>query len=106
MKTRKNSRTAIYDTAARDGAGVIGRRTLFKGAAGLAVALGTLELAGRHAVVPQRMTLDASTLPDIQFDIGAYISAPQSFSDGAGTVTAQMPPVHSAALSRTPTRRT
>jgi hypothetical protein len=107
MKTRKNSRTAIYDTAARDGTGVIGRRTLFKGAAGLAVALGTLELAGRHAVVPQRMTLDASTLPDIQFDIGAYISAPQSFSDGAGTVTAQMPPVHSAfitaTLSRTPT---
>ena len=33
---------------------VIGRRTLLKGAAGVAVALGTVQLAGRHAVLPQR----------------------------------------------------
>jgi hypothetical protein len=85
----------------------IGRRTLFKGAGGLALALATVELAGRHAVLPQRMVLDASTLPDIQFDIGAYIAAAQSFNDGAGTITAQLPPVHTlfltATLSRTPT---
>jgi hypothetical protein len=94
--------------AGRNTAGTIGRRTLFKGAAGLALALGTVELAGRHAVIPQRMTLDANTLPDIQFDIGAYISRPVTLNDGGGTITAQMPPVHTvfitAALSRTPTR--
>ena len=87
--------------------GVIGRRALFKGAAGLAVALGTVQLAGRHAVLPQRITLDASTLPDIQFDIGAFIAAAQTLSDGGGSVTAQLPPVHSvfvtARLNRTPT---
>jgi hypothetical protein len=92
----------------RNTAGAIGRRTLFKGAAGLALALGAVELAGRHAVIPQRMTLDALTLPDIQFDIGAYISRPVTLNDGGGTITAQMPPVHTmlitAALSRAPTR--
>lgn len=93
--------------AGRSASKTISRRTLFKGAAGLALALSTVELAGRHAVLPQRMTLDASTLPDIQFDIGAYIAAAQSLSDGAGTVTAQLPPVHTvfitATLSRAPT---
>ena len=87
--------------------GVLGRRALFKGAGGLALALGTVQLAGRHAVLPQRMVLDATTLPDIQFDIGAFIRAPQTFNDGGGTITAQLPPVHTvfvtATLSRTPT---
>jgi hypothetical protein len=87
--------------------GTIARRTLFKGAAGLAVALGTVEVAGRHAVLPRRMTLDAATLPDIQFDIGAFIAGPQTLNDGGGSITAQLPPVHSvfitATLSRTPT---
>ena len=86
---------------------VIGRRALLKGAAGLAVALGTVELAGRHAVLPQRITLDASTLPDIQFDIGSFIAAAQTVNDGGGNVTMQLPPVHSlfitARLNRTPT---
>lgn len=86
---------------------VIGRRTLLKGAAGLAVALGTVQLAGRHAVLPQRITLDASTLPDIQFDVGAFIAAAQTLNDGGGSVAVQMPPVHSvfitARLNRTPT---
>ncbi len=87
--------------------GVIGRRALFKGAGALALALGTIELAGRHAVLPQRFTLDASTLPDIQFNIGAYIAAAQTVNDGGGSITIQLPPVHSlfltAALNRTPT---
>ncbi len=86
---------------------VIGRRALLKGAAGLAVALGTVELAGRHAVLPRRITLDASTLPDIQFDIGSFIAAAQTVNDGGGSVTMQLPPVHSlfitARLNRTPT---
>jgi hypothetical protein len=92
---------------ARQTPGAIGRRTLFKGAGGLALTLGAVRLAGEHAVLPRRMTLTASTLPDIQFDIGAFIAAPQVFSDGGGSITAQLPPVHSvfvtAALNRTPT---
>ena len=84
------------------------RRTFFKGAGALALALGTVELAGRHSVLPQRYALDASTLPDIQFDIGAYIAAPITLSDGGGTITAQLPPQHTvfvtAKLNRTPTR--
>ena len=95
MKTEKNTQP------------VIGRRALLKGAAGLAVALGTVQLAGRHAVLPQRITLDASTLPDIQFDIGSFIAAAQTLNDGGGSVTVQLPPVHSvfvtARLNRTPT---
>jgi len=86
---------------------VLGRRTLFKGAGGLAVALGAVELAGRHAVLPQRMVLEAATLPDIQFDIGAFIASPHTVNDGGGTITIQLPPVHSlfitARLNRTPT---
>jgi hypothetical protein len=106
-KTQPGPRAAgAADTRTTPGA-VIGRRGLLKGAAGLAVALGTVQLAGRHAVLPQRIELDASTLPDIQFDIGAFIAAAQTLSDGGGSVTAQLPPVHSvfvtARLNRTPT---
>ena len=82
---------------------VIGRRALLKGAAGLAVALGTVELAGRHAVLPQRITLEASTLPDIQFDIGSFIAAAQTVNDGGGNVTMQLPPVHSLFITAHPT---
>jgi hypothetical protein len=92
---------------ARQTPGAIGRRTLFMGAGGLALTLGTVRLAGEHAVLPRRMTLTASTLPDIQFDIGAFIASPQTLSDGGGNVTVQLPPVHTvfvtAALNRTPT---
>jgi hypothetical protein len=97
MQTEKNTRS-----------GAIARRTLLKGAGGLAFAIGTVQLAGRHAVLPQRMVLDASTLPDIQFDIGAFIAGVQTLNDGGGNITVQLPPVHTvlvtATLSRTPTR--
>jgi hypothetical protein len=87
--------------------GTLGRRAFFKGAGALALALGTVELAGRHAIPPLRMALDASSLPDIQFDIGSFIASPITLSDGGGTITAQLPPVHSvfvtAKLNRTPT---
>jgi hypothetical protein len=89
------------------GTRALARRAFFKGAGALALALGTVELAGRHAMMPQRMVLDASSLPDIQFDIGSYIAAPVTLSDGGGIVTAQMPPLHTvfvtARLNRTPT---
>ncbi|MBV9446454.1 MAG: hypothetical protein JO345_11250 [Streptosporangiaceae bacterium] len=101
-----DSKTA--DTKTSTTTGAIGRRALFKGAAGLAVAMGTVELAGQHAVLPQRMALAAQSLPDTQFDIGAFIASPHTVSDGGGTITVQLPPVHSlfitARLNRTPTK--
>jgi hypothetical protein len=104
--TRPTSRSG-GENGARPASGAIGRRALFKGAGGLALALGTMRLAGEHALLPQRVTLDAATLPDIQFDIGAFISAAQTVNDGGGSITIQMPPVHTmfvtAALNRTPT---
>src|SRR5882724_4297957 len=93
---------------ARPGKRALARRAFFKGAGALALALGTVELAGRHAVVPRRMVLDASSLPDIQFDIGSFSAAPVTLNDGGGAITAAMPPLHTvfvtAKLSRTPTR--
>jgi hypothetical protein len=67
-----------------------------------------VELAGRHAILPQRAALQAATLPDIQFDIGAFLAAPHTVNDGGGSIAVQMPPVHTvfvtARLNRTPTR--
>ncbi|HEX6518426.1 MAG TPA: hypothetical protein VF070_00205 [Streptosporangiaceae bacterium] len=98
----------VPDIKTPDTTGAIGRRALFKGAAGLAVAMGTVELAGQHAVLPQRMELAAQSLPDIQFDIGAFIASPHTVNDGGGTITIQLPPVHSlfitARLNRTPSK--
>ncbi len=85
------------------------RRAVLKGAAGLAMALGTLRLAGDRSFLPQRPLGAGRTggLPDIQFDIGAFIGKPRTFDDGAGPVVAQLPPVHTvfttAVLRRTPT---
>jgi hypothetical protein len=83
------------------------RRTLFKGAGGLAMALGTLRLVGPRITAPQRIQLDASSLPDIQFDIGAFIAPAQTLNDGGGNVQAQLPPrntvLATAKLNRTPT---
>jgi hypothetical protein len=88
--------------------GALGRRAVIKGTAGLAVALATVELAGKHAILPQRILPVASTLPDIQFDIGAFIQAPRTLNDGGGSITAQMPPVHTMfltiRLNRAPTK--
>jgi hypothetical protein len=92
----------------RDATAAIGRRTLLKGAGALALTLGTMEVAGRHAIVPLRSTLTASTLPDIQFDIGAFLHGTVTLNDGGGNVVAELPPVHSlfltATLNRTPTK--
>ncbi len=83
------------------------RRTLLKGAGAMAMALGTLRLVGEKAIVPQRMRLTASSLPDIQFQIGAYIAPPQTLNDGGGNVVINQPPVHTvfttATLNRAPT---
>lgn len=84
----------------------LSRRTALKAAGGLAAALATLELTGRAAKVPVREPLalgDAAYyLPDIQFNIGNYISPSQTV-DG---VPVQFGPVHTtfltAKLLRTP----
>src|SRR5438105_4523679 len=72
------------------------RRTFLKGAGAMAMALGTLHLAGEKASVPRRMRLvsDSTSLPDIQFEIGAYIDPPQTLNDGGGNVLINQPPVH------------
>lgn len=85
------------------------RRAMLKGAVGLAMALGTLRLAGDRSFLPARLAGEdgAAGLPDIQFDIASYIGAARTFNDGGGDVLAQLPPVHTvfttATLNRTPT---
>jgi hypothetical protein len=72
------------------------------------MALGTLALAGHRSYAPDRLLADqtARPLPDIQFDIGAYIGPARTYDDGAGPVLAQLPPVHTVfvtvALKRAP----
>lgn len=73
------------------------------------MALGTLKLAGSQATIPSRvkLKLPASSLPDIQFDLGAFIAQQQTVN-GGGNVLIQMPPVHTVfttvKLNRTPAR--
>jgi hypothetical protein len=85
----------------------LARRTLLKGAGAMAMALGTLRLVGEKASLPQRMRLVSDSLPDIQFDIGAYVNPPQTLNDGGGNVLVNQPPVNTvfttARLNRTPT---
>ena len=81
------------------------RRTLLRTSA-FATALATLDLVGKASFLPARPAAAATaTLPDIQFDIGAFISGPQTI-DG---VVVQLPPVHTtfltARLTRTPNRQ-
>jgi hypothetical protein len=86
---------------------VLSRRSALKSAGALATALGTLELVGRLAHIPERVAMaDVSTLslPDIQHDIGAFIAPAQTING----VLVQLPPVNTvfltARLLRTPTR--
>ncbi|HEX4788792.1 MAG TPA: hypothetical protein VH372_10050 [Actinospica sp.] len=83
------------------------RRAVLVRAGALGTALATLELVGARAKVPVRAPLSArvaATLPDIQFDVGAYISQVQSI-DG---VSFQFGPVNTtfltARLLRNPTK--
>ncbi|HEX6519572.1 MAG TPA: hypothetical protein VF070_06080 [Streptosporangiaceae bacterium] len=86
------------------------RRTVLKGAGAMAMALGTLHLVGEKASLPERMRLasDSTSLPDIQFEIGAFIDPPQTLNDGGGDVVINQPPVHTvfttARLNRTPSQ--
>jgi hypothetical protein len=85
----------------------ISRRTALK--AGSAAFLGSqMALFEGLSVAPQRLALAGNTPPDIQFDIGKFIAAPQTFNDGGGNVVAQFGPVFSlfvpATLTRNPTK--
>jgi hypothetical protein len=91
---------------AASGAMAVTRRSALKTAGSLAAALTTLELVGRGARVPNRLPLDAtltaSTLPDIQFDISAYVAAEETINN----VVVQFGPINTtfltAKLLRTP----
>ena len=85
------------------------RRTVLKGAGGLAAALGALAVVGCESTVPERSAVSGGHRqrpPDIQFDIARFIGPARTFDDGAGQVRAQHPPVHTvfqtARLNRTP----
>jgi hypothetical protein len=89
----------------------VNRRTALRGAAALAMAMGTLELVGRAAHIPDRagavgaqaVSRDATraALPDIQFDIGNFIAPAQSL----GGIQMQLPPVHTVFLTARLLRR-
>ena len=85
----------------------LARRAVLKSAGALALALGTLELVGPAKPVPVRLPLTdlGMALPDIQFDIGAFISPVQTI-DG---IQVHFGPVFSsfvtAQLTRTPTKQ-
>ena len=87
---------------------VITRRTALQGTAALATAMGTLEMVGRLAHLPERVanaeTTTLAALPDIQFDIGAFIAPAQTING----IVVQLPPVNTvfltARLLRTPNR--
>jgi hypothetical protein len=57
------------------------------------------------ALAPARPAAAATSFPDIQFDLGAFTHAPQTFGDGAGNVTVALPPVYSLLLPATLNRR-
>jgi hypothetical protein len=88
----------------------VNRRTALKGAGALAMAMGTLELVGRAAHIPNRagavgaQDVTAAAPPDIQFDIGNVIAPARNL----GGIPMQLPPVHTvfltARLLRRPTR--
>ncbi|HKT03842.1 MAG TPA: hypothetical protein VJT31_30295 [Rugosimonospora sp.] len=83
----------------------VSRRSALKGAGALAMGLTALELASPLSATPARAAVQPNATPsDIQFDIGAVSSPPQTSDTG---VPFAMPPVHTmfitARLQRTPT---
>jgi hypothetical protein len=86
------------------------RRSALKRTAGVVLLLSQTALLEQIAVQPVRAfaaTPQATTFSDIQFDIGRFINGPTVINDGAGNVTAVLPPVFSLfqplKLTRTPT---
>jgi hypothetical protein len=88
-------------------AALLSRRSALLGGGASAFLLAQAAMFERLGRMPRRPSPAVAKFPDIQFDLGAFISLPQVLNDGAGNVTAQFPPVYSlflpALLTRTPT---
>jgi hypothetical protein len=85
----------------------LSRRSALKVSAGTLFLLSQAAIFEQLALAPARPALASAAFPDIQFDLGSFINGPQTFNDGAGSVTVQFPPVYSlllpATLNRAPT---
>lgn len=87
---------------------LLSRRSALVGGGAAALLVSQAVLFERIGWAPKRPSADVSTaFPDIQFDLGAFISPARVFNDGGGDVTAQLPPVYTVflpvVLSRRPT---
>jgi hypothetical protein len=86
---------------------VFSRRSALKGGAATLFLLSQAALFEQLAAPVARASSTATTFPDIQFDLGAFINPAQVLNDGAGNITVQFPPVYSLfqplKLNRTPT---
>ena len=84
----------------------LSRRSALKGGGAAAFLISQAVLFERIGWAPKRpASASTQAFPDIQFDLGAFINPAQVFNDGAGNVTAQLPPVYSLFLPVVLTRR-
>lgn len=88
----------------------LSRRSALKRTAGAALLLSQVAMLEQIVVAPTRAlaaTPSAAAFSDIQYNIGAFIAPATTINDGAGNVTASLPPVFSLfqpiKLTRTPT---
>jgi hypothetical protein len=85
---------------------LLSRRSAIVGGGAAALLVSQAVLFEKLGWLPNRSTADvAAAFPDIQFDLGAFINPAKVFNDGAGNVTAQLPPVFSLFLPVVLTRR-
>jgi hypothetical protein len=92
------------DAAELKGA-ALSRRSALKRSAGAVFLLSQAAVFEQLVLAPARPAAAATSFPDIQFDLGAFTHAPQTFNDGAGNVTVGLPPVYSLFLPATLSRR-
>jgi hypothetical protein len=87
---------------------VMSRRSALKAGSATAFLLGQTALFEELGVQPARAATTSAAFSDIQFNLGAFVRAPQVFNDGAGNVTAQFPVVYTlflpVKLTRNPTK--
>jgi hypothetical protein len=80
------------------------RRLIQVGTAGIMTA-STMGLLEKIAWQPVRIAEAATTLPDIQFDIGSFLPAAISLNDGAGRVVINFGPIYTVFLTIQLTRK-
>src|SRR5215468_195179 len=90
--------------AAASSSGPLSRRAFLVRTGAVATALGTLDLLAQVAWIPARPAMAATQLPDIQFDLDAFVPPAQTI-DG---VLVRFPPVNTvfltASLARNPSK--